>query len=1830
MSASCTKKQRFQVGLDLLFLNASVCNSSLLSVLVSSTGMYFILFINHIGALVQKYSGPDAVSVPMELLIRYGDCQDKFELLFQLFDMAPTTQWRETVKLVHEQLVKNPLANKLAKCVPALWVTTGVSEDKKDIAVMLKQQQSVLKRMREQVVNDIAPSKQFFLNDQAETAVSLVHAVKDFEYWVKTLLIQKKELESPVDWEVTIRTSRESFSAESEICVVFTPGVFSSISFFSPLGYYRTNPNAPLPTTVLNVDISYPALASIEKGDPRHRFASHLQGMWVKLAGLAKSDPVATASIPLNLLPWLPENEETLLLDVNSGLSSITEYSKSCPLDPSERLVDIFASTVAHYGRRRAIFSPAEGISMNYEEFDRKSTQLAHALRAAGVTGGNVSMMLPRSAMMYIAIIGILKSGAAYVPIDPEYPSDRVAFIVSDSDSHMLLTNSKLPIFFPTVVAHHAKNSQTSSKTPNDLAELSDALRLTLTPFTGSVWLLDIMMDSSIAEQSIELFPCPSTSESLAYIIYTSGSTGRPKGVQLENRSVCALVRAERLLYNSTPNDITWQGFSIAFDASVEELWLAWAGGGTLFCATHEMIHAGPALADIWAEHRVTIVSTVPTLLTMLEDENLGSLRILILGGEACHRDLIVKWSKGRRMINTYGPTEATVIATSADVKVSNSIVTIGKPIAHYTSYIVDPATLQLAPKGVPGELLLGGPGLARGYVKRPDLTDKVFIPNPFRRTNSNDPDRLYRTGDLTRWSEHGEIEFMGRIDAQVKLRGFRVELAEIESVLLQSELVLSVVCHVMTVSGAQQLVAFIVPNLEEAVSGVKGSLQDFSNPDTLPDLFTPQQEQDLKEKLRVRLPPYMVPSIFETLWIIPVLPSGKANRKQLPYPRSRASKIAITTDKPKPNSVEDFGFDDVQKEEKHPTNSMEKIILPLVCELFAQSSLPVTANFFELGGHSVLVARLVSMLRKDPMTSSATMADIYNNPTVASLAAHLNVKNGSIKKIDTKRSSENHAVDVPKICGKDSYIPVNRVSYYLCWFAQAILLYFVWAVPAFMLLFAYKFFMWRLSQGDPWWGSLLLTFPVLSLFYPAMLFIAIVLKWILLGRVQPGKYRIWGWWFLKWWIVKKVTEFVPMTALHGTIFLNWYYVCLGTSVGRGCYIGTTDLHGHDLIEIGDDTSIGADAHIEGYRVFQGSIILGKIVIGKRCYIGNRSMIIGSCLRTTTMEDDSQLGDLSLLPAGAVIPTKQNWAGSPSRYAADVIDLSDEMLANCRPSWLRELGMILGKLIIFEIVPWFLIAEIAPLFCVIYFNRQIFAWFGSRRWAFYLALPLPTATLSLLTLALSLLMTKWILIQRWKSTVVYLHSFDYLRKWAYELIMSSVSFFLHPMYSSLYFPPFLWALGAKLGSDTEVSTAVHFTPDLLEIGEGCFIADDVCLGAPVVHLNWMQLGKVVIGDKSFLGNSALLPINTVAGSHVLVGAVSTGPRKAHSISLPDDAWLEEEDSDAAAADPKFKQQHLTYAYERLPLDASTSGGSASEPADDFGVLRRRPKKTGAFDSFNVPDCEIPDQTNWFGVPAIRLPRRIDWTNKFSDVHTFAPPWYMRALRYIIEYFRIVLPITYVTTEFLLFVFNIEALLDVLPGSKYPNPKSNLNLNLVFWPLIFIASGVISALFAFVAKWILVGQYVQSDWPLWSSYVWRSELVVALCESLADPLIINSLRGTPFISAWLRFMGTRVGSYAYIDSLQITEFDLVTIGNEATIGQDATLQSHLFEDRICKMESVMIGDYCSIGSLSVVLYASRMEDGSSLSARSLLMKNESLPAWTQWHGLPASPYHDADI
>ncbi|CUS06827.1 unnamed protein product, partial [Tuber aestivum] len=365
---------------------------------------------------------------------------------------------------------------------------------------------------------------------------------------------------------------------------------------------------------------------------------------------------------------------------------------------------------------------------VSYQELNLAANQLAARLIAKGIQQGDfVGILLKRSPEVYLSMLAILKAGAAYVPLDIGYPEDRVSFILEDCGAKFLLSDEACSAGFK--------------------------LSCEVIIVDGSSF--DIRQNDTEAPEIAITVADP------AYMIYTSGSTGRPKGVIISHAAISNLVKGEDRLFELNPQDKVAQVFSVAFDASLEEIWLAFRSGATLFPVSEAVMHSGSDLSDYIATHQLTVLSTVPTMLSMMQYP-LPSLRLLILGGENCPHELLLPWhSSGLRIVNTYGPTEATVIATYADFDPLHKI--------------------TIVPIGVPGELCIGGPGLAIGYLHQPELTAEKFIQPAFPLSDTT-PSCLYRSGDLARFNERGNIEFLGRIDLQVKLRGYRIELSEIES----------------------------------------------------------------------------------------------------------------------------------------------------------------------------------------------------------------------------------------------------------------------------------------------------------------------------------------------------------------------------------------------------------------------------------------------------------------------------------------------------------------------------------------------------------------------------------------------------------------------------------------------------------------------------------------------------------------------------------------------------------------------------------------------------------------------------------------------------------------------------------------------------------------------------------------------------------------------------------------------------------------------------------------------------------------------------------------
>ena len=400
-----------------------------------------------------------------------------------------------------------------------------------------------------------------------------------------------------------------------------------------------------------------------------------------------------------------------------------------------ELLCEIFAARAAASPLALAMTTLERRFT--YREVDDKASAIARGLLTRGVGPGDVvGLWMARGMELLIAQIAIAKTGAAWLPFDADAPVERIAVCLADAEAKGLLTSA--------------------------------GLAAKATPGVAT----DVLVDEDICQDGGPL-PDPrargATPDHAAYLIYTSGSTGTPKGIVVTQRNICHYLRSANEIYGVTASDVVFQGASVAFDLSMEEIWIPYLVGATLFVATPQIIGETEELPDILEEAGVTVLDTVPTLLAVLP-RDVKSLRTIILGGEACPPAVAERWSRiGRTIYNSYGPTEATVVATVSEVW-PRETVTIGRPIPNYSCYIVNDL-LELLPPGVEGELLIGGPGVAQGYLKRDELTAEKFFANPFS-SDGSDP-ILYRSGDAVVLDENSNIAFRGRIDDQIRDPGF-------------------------------------------------------------------------------------------------------------------------------------------------------------------------------------------------------------------------------------------------------------------------------------------------------------------------------------------------------------------------------------------------------------------------------------------------------------------------------------------------------------------------------------------------------------------------------------------------------------------------------------------------------------------------------------------------------------------------------------------------------------------------------------------------------------------------------------------------------------------------------------------------------------------------------------------------------------------------------------------------------------------------------------------------------------------------------------------------
>ena len=637
---------------------------------------------------------------------------------------------------------------------------------------------------------------------------------------------------------------------------------------------------------VYNIDLFEPETLS--------RMAGHFETLVAAM--------VAQPDLPITQLSMLAEAEWQQLADWND-----TAVSYNHPVPTVHQLFELQVEKTPD--KLALIYEDQE---LTYWQLNEKANQLAHYLQKQGVEPESlVGISVERSPDMVVALLGILKAGGAYLPLDPTYPQERLAYMLADSGVKTLLTQSHLLPDIPETEA--------------------------------AVFQLDSDWDK-VANEPTSNTESGVGPENLAYVIYTSGSTGKPKGVLVTHRGIPNLAEAQIKTFNLQPDSRCLQFASFSFDASVSEVTTTLLAGATLVLAAQRSMMPGAALIHLLRDKEITVVTLPPSALAVMSPNELSGVKTIISAGEACPAEVVAQWAPGRRFINAYGPTEATVCTTMIILEDGNRQPPIGQPINNFQVLVLD-ANQQPLPQGIPGELYIGSNlALARGYHNRPDLTSEKFVELSIENLKSKTENkRWYRSGDLVKWLPDGSLEFLGRIDHQVKVRGFRIELGEIETALrghtaVKEALVLAREDN----PGDKRLVAYLLAS--------NGSSPSPTN---------------LRNYLQETLPDYMVPNAFVPMDAFPISPNGKVDRRALPKPKQ----------------------DVASRESSYvaPRTQHETTLTAIWEEILSVQQIGVHDNFFSLGGHSLLATRVFAQIDKRIM-KGLPITLLFQYPTIAQL----------------------------------------------------------------------------------------------------------------------------------------------------------------------------------------------------------------------------------------------------------------------------------------------------------------------------------------------------------------------------------------------------------------------------------------------------------------------------------------------------------------------------------------------------------------------------------------------------------------------------------------------------------------------------------------------------------------------------------------------------------------------------------------------------------------------------------------------------------------------------
>ncbi|MDP9047104.1 MAG: phosphopantetheine-binding protein, partial [Bacteroidota bacterium] len=854
--------------------------------------------------------------------------------------------------------------------------------------------------------------------------------------------------------------------------------------------------------------------------------------------------------------------------------------------------------------------------------------------------------------------------------------------------------------------------------------------------------------------------------------------------------------------------------------------------------------------------------------------------------------------------------------------------------------------------------------------------------------------------------------------------------------------------------------------------------------------------EQNIfRVELSKSLPLYMVPSTIMILSEMPRMPSGKINRKALPVPESLTADMNSATETLDLNAP------------------ISDRILAVLHRIFQNREINPSMDFFtDLGGHSLLAAGFVSQLRRDAGLPNASLKDVYIHRPLSSLI--------------TEWSERLKAEPRPKrIFNK---VPAWR--YIACWIGQTISLLVIYGLFAFQIFIPYLGYYYIDQETGNVLYSIVISLLLFSFIPLIFTIISIATKWLVIGKMKAGDYPLWGSYYFRWWLVKTMQRLLPAQFLNGTPLYPAYLRLLGVKVAANAQISDFSFGAEDLITIGSDVSLSSQTNLNNAFVEDGMLKLRTITLGDHAYIGSSAVISGD----SHIAAWGELQDLSFLQPGKTIGSGEVWQGSPAQLkeTKNIEDLPQPLEVSTIRRRKYKAVFILSILVF----PFIILLPLLPT--IITINKLDNA-AGDYDFTYLIGAPVLALIYIVLFAGETILLSR--LLQRGIKPGKYsIYSMFYVRKWFADQLMSLSLIVMHPIYATVYVAGFFRLLGARIGKNTEISTASSVTHPLLQIGDGAFVADAVTLGEADIRAQQLILSQTTIGNNSFVGNSALIPQGYHLFDNMLIGVLSTPP------------------------DPDQMAAH--------------------------------------------------EAKDWFGSPAIALPRRQE-SHPFPPELTINPNKRRKTARGIVEFIRIILPESAIICFSILFIAYGHDLL-------VEEPLWKVILYFPFYYLFFM--GVPAFLLTVLLKWVFIGKYKAKQRPMWNWSVWRSEAITSTYEALSIPFLLEYMQGTPWLPFVMRLLGVKIGKRVWMNTTDITEFDMVTICDDAALNADCGPQTHLFEDRVMKVGHVKIGARSSIGAGTIILYDSELGDDTHIEALSLVMKGERLAPGTDWTGSPVKP------